>query len=419
MKELVRPHTDREDILGKFAEPEDMDTVINEDCDLYNLNPLEPNQKDEGNIIFKFRKGVFTDKEQKLAYEGLRDAATESQNRGMAAGPRGDVLGASNRGYRDWVTPYQEEVIDYFSSGGNLFDAFPTDNTTNEETRGRVWLRSKVIGEKYGEYEGWFDRWVERMKKQPKNTWDEEAAEVSKMISETNYAQTVLSGIAGYFDRYPRIPYGRACTYNDKYPEKFAKCFPYVNKLNEVFKKELPVRWGNQSACAQKLDPRFLIDETVFTTLTINYNWRTAGHRDAGDLTSGFSNISGIGKGWKGFVFTLPEWKIGINLQPGDLLLVNNHEGIHTNTAGIGEDNDRVSIVAYFREKMLDLKSWDYEMLRKQFVEERRTNKEHPLQRNLWNGVSPGMWDKDEWKKYMKAHDMDDPYASNTLEGFL
>ena len=419
MKELVRPHTDREDILGKFAEPEDMDTVINEDCDLYNLNPLEPNQKDEDNIIFKFRKGVFTDKEQKLAYEGLRDAATESQNRGMAAGPRGDVLGTSNRGYRDWVTPYQEEVIDYFSSGGNLFDAFPTDNTANEETRGRVWLRSKVIGEKYGEYEGWFDRWVERMKKQPKNTWGEEAAEVSKMISETNYAQTVLSGIAGYFDRYPRIPYGRACTYNDKYPEKFAKCFPYVNKLNEVFKKELPVRWGNQSACAQKLDPRFLIGETVFTTLTINYNWRTAGHRDAGDLTSGFSNISGIGKGWKGFVFTLPEWKIGINLQPGDLLLVNNHEGIHTNTAGIGEDNDRVSIVAYFREKMLDLKSWDYEMLRKQFVEERRTNKEHPLQRNLWNGVSPGMWDKDEWKKYMKAHDMDDPYASNTLEGFL
>ena len=54
MEELVRPHTDRDDILGKFAEPEDMDKVIEEDCDLYNLNPLEPDQKDEGNIIFKF-----------------------------------------------------------------------------------------------------------------------------------------------------------------------------------------------------------------------------------------------------------------------------------------------------------------------------------------------------------------------------
>jgi|TARA_R110000744_G_scaffold379386_1_gene497264 hypothetical protein len=419
MEELVRAKEDRGDILGKFAEPEDYDTVINEDCDLYNLNPLYPDRKDESNIIFKFRKGVFTDKEQKLAYEGLRDAATESQNRGMAAGPRGDVLGSGQRSHRDWVTPFQEEVIDYFSSGGNLFDSFPTDNTTNEETRGRVWLRSKVIGEKYGEYDGWFVRWIERMQKQPKNTWDKEASEVSTMISDTNYAQTVLSGIAGYFDRYPRIPHGRACGYNEKYPEKFAKCFPYVNKLNDVFKKELPVRWGAQNQCAQKLDPRFRIDKSVFTTLTINYNWRTAGHRDAGDLSSGFSNISGIGKGWKGFIFTLPEWKIGINLQPGDLLLVNNHEGIHTNTAGIGEDNDRVSIVAYFREKMLNLQSYEYEMLRKQFVEERRGNKEHALQRNLWNGVSPGMWDKDEWKEYMKSHDINDPYVGGTLEGFL
>jgi len=423
MKELVRAHTDRDDILGKFAEPEDMDTVINEDCDLYNLNPLEPNQKDEGNIIFKFRKGVFTDKEQKLAYEGLRDAATESQNRGMAAGPRGDVLGSSNRGHRDWVDSYQLEVIEYFS-GNRLFNDFPTKKEATEETRGQVWLRSKVIGEKYGEYDGWFDRWVEKIKDKSPNIQAKEAEEVTKMISDTNYAQSVMSGIAGFYDRYPRIPYGRPCGFNDRYPEKFEKCFPYVNKLNEVFKKELPVRWTAQNTCAQKLDPRFRIDGTVFTTLTINYNWRTAGHRDAGDLTSGFSNISAIGKGWKGFVFTLPEWKIGINLQPGDLLLVNNHEGIHTNTAPIGEDNDRVSIVAYFREKMLNLKSWDYENLRRKFVEERRLNKDHPLQRNLWNGVSPGMWETKEWSDYLKFHNMEDEDGiisnkNSTLESFF
>ena len=68
---------------------------------------------------------------------------------------------------------------------------------------------------------------------------------------------------------------------------------------------------------------------------------------------------------------------------------------------------------------MLNLQSYEYEMLRKQFVEERRGNKEHALQRNLWNGVSPGMWDKDEWKEYMKSHDINDPYVGGTLEGFL
>ena len=380
MKEYVRKQIDREDILGKFATRDDFNLYIDDDCDLYSYNPNEPDQKDEGNIIFKFRKGVFSQREQDLAYEGLREGATESQNRGLAAGPRGETLVSGIRGARDWVEPYQEQVIEYLS-GHSLLEAFPKKGAALDETRGRVWLRSKVDPEVYGEYEGWFDRWVEQVKGLPKDQQIEQAAQVDKMISETNYAQTVMSGIAGYFDRYPRIPYGRPAAYNDKYPEKFEKSFPYLNKLNQVFQKELPFRWGMQRAAADKLDPKFLISDTVFTTLTINHNWRTAGHRDAGDLNAGFSNISGVGKGWKGYVFTLPEWEVGINLQPGDLLLVNNHEGIHSNTEPEGEDNDRLTIVAYFREKMVDLKSWDYECLRRQFVEERRANKDHPHQR--------------------------------------
>ena len=64
MKELVRAHTDREDILGKFATEDDFDLLIDEDCDLYNLNPMDESQKNEENVIFKFRKGVFTQEEQ-------------------------------------------------------------------------------------------------------------------------------------------------------------------------------------------------------------------------------------------------------------------------------------------------------------------------------------------------------------------
>jgi len=425
MKELVRAHTDREDILGKFATEDDFDLLIDEDCDLYNLNPMDESQKNEENVIFKFRKGVFTQEEQDLAYKGLRDAAVESQNRGIAAGPRGDVLGSEGRSYRDWVTPYQLQVLEYFTTS-SIINEFPQKSeSANDETRGQVWLRSKVIGDKYGEYEGWFDRWATRMHNQPKNIQIQEANEVYKMISDTNYAQSVRSGIAGYFDRYPRLPYGRACGFNERYPEKFEMSFPYLRKLNSVFQKELPVRWAAQRAAADQIDPRFCIDETVFTTLTVNYNWRTAGHRDAGDLSSGFSNISGIGKGWKGCYFTLPEWKIGINLQPGDLLLVSNHEGIHTNTAFENEDEaDRVSIVAYFREKMKTLKSWEYESLRKQFVEDRRADKSHPLQRKLWNGVSPGMWETAEWAEYLKKHNMKDEDgvivdSGNSLEAFF
>jgi hypothetical protein len=236
-----------------------------------------------------------------------------------------------------------------------------------------------------------------------------------KYVSETNYAQTVMSGIAGYFDRYPRIPYGRATSYTEKYYDKFALCYPYLHKLNSQFAELIPNRWKAQNEQANKLDPRFCIDGTVFTTLTVNHNWRTACHRDAGDFTRGFSNICGVtgpeGKGWRGGQFILPEYRIAINLQPGDMLLVNNHEGIHGNDELIGDDNDRMTIVAYFREKMIELKSWDYENLRKQFVDERRLNKDHKLQRPLWNGVSEDMWKQQEWYDYMDKHNIVDPYA--------
>ena len=234
-----------------------------------------------------------------------------------------------------------------------------------------------------------------------------------------------MSGVAGYFGRYPRIPYGRATSYTEKNAELFAKSFPYLRKLDKIFHEELPVRWAAQRAAADRLDPRFLIDSTVFTTLTVNHNWRTAAHRDAGDLDAGFSNISAVtGKdGWQGGVFILPEYRVGIDLRPGDLLLVANHTGIHANDALLGGDSDdRLSIVAYFREDMFELKSIEYENLRRQFVDERRLNQNHTLWRKLWNGVSEGMWTSDEWYAYMKAHGMADPYGGDqksSLESFF
>lgn len=433
---LVRKKQDAEHTLGTFITCKDYaDIVIDFDCDLYAEDPIDPTLKTEDNIIFKYRKNVFTKEEMDMAYAGLREAATESQNRGMAAGPRGDQLGQEGRGNRDWVLPEQTDILSFLARPINTIDDGITIESIREshkkdkakdETRGQVWLRSEVT-KKYPEYHGWFDKWLSEISKKSREEQKKEAEYVIKnYISDTNYAQSVMSGIAGFYDRYPRIPYGRATSYTEKNPEKFALSFPYLRKLNNQFKELLPVRWGKQNEAAQKLDPRFRIDETVFTTLTVNHNWRTACHRDAGDLHEGFSNICGItgpeDKGWKGAEFLLPEFRVAINLQPGDMLLVNNHGGIHGNDELLGDDNDRLTLVSYFREKMLELKSWDYENLRKQYVEERRANKDHPLQRPLWNGVSPGMWEEKEWFDYLKAHNMEDPYgkeASASLEDFF
>ena len=429
---LVRPKIDSEETLGSFVGKQYYDRVIETDCDLY-AESLDGSLSEE-NIIFKYRKNTFTKEECEAAYAGLRAAATESQNRGMAAGPRGEVLGQDKRQNRDWVTAEQLEILSFLARPLNTIDDGTTIETikednkgpSKEETRGQVWLRSEVT-KVYPEYHGWFEKWLSDVINMSREEQIKEASYVVKTyISDTNYAQSVMSGIAGYFDRYPRIPYGRATSYTEKHYDTFAKCYPYLHKLNDQFAKLIPGRWRAQNAEANKLDPRFRIDGTVFTTLTVNHNWRTACHRDAGDLTTGFSNICGVtgpeGKGWRGGQFILPQYRIAINLQPGDMLLVNNHEGIHGNDELIGDDNDRMTIVAYFREKMVDLKSYDYEFLRKQYIDERRLNKDHKLQRNLWNGVNAGMWEEQEWYDYMKAHNMPDPYEKEkqvTLDSFF
>lgn len=451
---VAKNKIDCEHLLGTFVDENHYDKVIEEDTDCY-MPPLcdvmtkadcgmkDCEDCDKGNdelrIAFKFRKNYFSKEEQDSAYRGLRGAATESQNRGLAAGPRGEMLATEGRGGRDWVTPYQHEILDFLmDDGASLFD----DNSVakirekykngnpkdSDETRGTVWLRSEVT-KKYPEYHGWFDKWVDGLSNKSQEEVRAEARIVAEeWASTTNYAKSVFSGVAGWYDRYPRIPYGRATSYTEKSPELFELAYPFLQSLNKGFKELLPWRWNNQKAAADKLDPRFLVPETVFTTITVNKTFRTACHRDAGDLDAGLSNLLVLGTGeYTGGYLVFPEYRIAVNVRPGDLLLVNNHEVIHGNTPIVLNNpddvtNERISVVCYFREKMLELKSYDYEALRKQYVEERRMNKAHPLQRPLWNGVSPGMWEDKEWYDYLHAHGMKDPYGKDevaSLEGFF
>ena len=326
----------------------------------------------------------------------------------MAAGPKGTKLGG-----RDWVTEYQEEMLEALSKyettldGSNpittITEKYKGKDKTSAGNRGSVWLKNKVTDEGFI-----FEEWLNEIKSLSRDEIVKEAIRVkSKLTSTTSYAQAVWSGIAGYFDRYPRIPYGRATAFTEKNPEKFAMGFPFLQKLSDGFKQLLPERFAKQKEACDKMDPKFIIPGTVFTTATVNKTFRTAAHRDAGDLNEGFSNltvVSNNGK-YKGGYLVLPEYRVAVNIRPGDLLLINNHEGIHGNTEMTVEDPEaeRISFVCYFREKMLELGSWNYELTRKNYVEERRRNKSHPLQRELWNGVSENMWKEQEWYEYLTS----------------
>lgn len=409
---------DCENRLGQFLDESDFDTLMNEDFDLY--APSIDGTTSEENIIAKFRKQWFTPEEQQKCYEGLREAAVESQNRGLAAGPRGEMLGATGRGGREWVTPYQMDVLEFLLRPDNQLDDSDSLEKIKkrhsgkkpvEDTRGLVWKIALITKEKPNYY-GWFDTWLEEIQGLPQKEQRKQAEYVkNNYISETNYAQSVMSGVAGYFGRYPRIPWGRITSYTEKNLDLFELSYPFLRKLDKGFKELLPNRWARQREAADKLDKRFVIDDTVFTTLTVNHNWRTAAHYDAGDLDAGFSNLTAVtnnGKGWKGGALILPQYRVAVNLEAGDLLLVANHTAIHGNLPLEGDDNDRLSIVAYFREDMLNLKSFEYEQLRKKFVTENSKNKSHKYYRPLFNGVYPGMWQSEEWAEYLKKHNMKD-----------
>jgi hypothetical protein len=125
----------------------------------------------------------------------------------------------------------------------------------------------------------------------------------------------------------------------------------------------------------------YRIGNTSFTTVTVNRNFQTAVHKDTGDFADGFGNLCIYREGnWDGSYFTLPQFKVAINMQNCDMLFVDVHRW-HGNTPFINhnalhkyqeEGNDRwvegedlrIAFVMYYREYMYKCKSPSEELKR-------------------------------------------------------
>jgi hypothetical protein len=133
---VAKEKLDMTHMLGQFPDESHYDFLIEEDCDVYMpancdlATQADCDQEcsscdtgmDERRIVLKFRKNYFSKEQQDQAYIGLREAATETQNRGMAAGPRAEKLGN-----REWVTEYESEIIEYFLDPKASLDGDPID----------------------------------------------------------------------------------------------------------------------------------------------------------------------------------------------------------------------------------------------------------------------------------------------------
>ena len=301
---------------------------INDDCNVYKID--ETNQKiaDEEHLLLSFRKKVLKKQDCLKAYHALEKYSQKKHN---------------NRG-----------------SAGGLLKKESLPKYVKETTQTSK-FRAYYIG-KDGK---------------------------PKKDHISNYVQ---SGIIGYFDRYdrnifnkksktqerPEIPETplipcRMTKFTRDEVDKWNETLPLIKEVDKVFKKVLPLRHNIQYQQASET-PKFQIKDTAFSTVTINYNYRTATHKDKGDFPAGFGNLivleknkcnsSSINKKnkiseYSGGYLGFPQYKVCVNVRQGDFLAMDVHEW-HCNTEiGCLSENSnygRLSLVCYLRNNMIKCK---------------------------------------------------------------
>ncbi len=174
-------------------------------------------------------------------------------------------------------------------------------------------------------------------------------------LSNSPKSKNVNSSIIGYADRYPRIPYCRQTAFTEKYFKQYSQVIPYLQSISDVFKEVLPKRWQNQKNEWDKTSKDFKIHNTVFTTITVNKNFRTACHYDAGDLKEGFGNLAVLQTGeYSGAYTVIPKYGVGVDVRNCDIAFFDVHE-LHGNTQAISKTPyERISIICYYRKKMIE-----------------------------------------------------------------
>jgi hypothetical protein len=173
----------------------------------------------------------------------------------------------------------------------------------------------------------------------------------------------VRCGCAGYFDNVGKLPC-RMVGWSTKNPEKHELCVELCEEIAKTHRENEPKSYAFQMS---KTHRDYKMGDTPYSTLTLNYDFRTACHIDKGDLNNSLSTLTileEIPENYKGCYLGLPEYKIAINVKDGDTLIFDAHE-YHANTemevlSDILPIDDltgkphggRISIVAYLRNRI-------------------------------------------------------------------
>jgi len=329
--------------------------IVNSNTDVYRID-------EEGNkhLLLKFRKGCIPDNLIKVGWDSYKDLAKASRGRGASAGH----IDATSQYWgkrklvdtKKWSTGYLNP------KGLELHDLYSALDISSLK------VKCNELELKYKDDDLIDDLILKIIKKEDG---------VSKM----KVNNQVASNPIGFYEsgkNFADLPC-RLTHFTRTNFEKYNDGLPFIQQIDKVFKRLIPESHYKQLIRADE-KPHLKIPKTSFSTVTINRNFRTAMHRDAGDFKEGFGNLTVIERGkYHGGYTIFPQYGVAIDLRNNDFVAMDVHQW-HCNTpmyeteedkkeneslapafkdnpkvgtVGIYENYTRISFVCYLREKIL------------------------------------------------------------------
>lgn len=197
----------------------------------------------------------------------------------------------------------------------------------------------------------------------------------------------VASAVVGALETAAQQKYCRLTMWTGQHLSQYEQLGHLLRPMSAALAHHVPDRYTAQAEHVSATHRDYIVPGTVFSTITVNNTYPTGVHTDAGDLAAGFSTLACLRRpGYSGGLLVFPEWRVAVDMHDGDLLLMDAHQW-HGNTRMLcthGQADEamrdccgaeRISVVAYYRQKMTACGSLAAERAKAEQQAERRNSK--------------------------------------------
>src|ERR1700733_11495055 len=151
---------------------------------------------------------------------------------------------------------------------------------------------------------------------------------VPKLTLKALRKQGTAQGMLGYLDATPRQACHRT-PLTKHHPEMLEGNERLIKLVDALYKLYRPDSYERQRVEIEKV-PMWQLWQTVFSTIYLARNFRTAYHFDSGNVKGVMTALMPMGT-FTGGQLILPRWRLAIGFRPGDVLFFDSTEILHGN----------------------------------------------------------------------------------------